>query len=269
MIVEPRFIPTLLLKDGRFVKTRRFSDPVYVGDPVNVLSIFNEFVVDEIILLDISAAETRRPYPIDLLRSYAEECFIPLAYGGGLSSIKQFGDLYHAGFEKAVVNTVLAEDPGLVELAASRFGSQAIVGSIDVRGTGDGYEVVVRGNREVVSRSPVDWARRAVDLGVGEILVTSVDREGTGDGFDLDLIGMITGAVEVPVIGHGGAGRRADLAGPVHEAAASAVAAGSLFVFQGPDRGVLINYPPRRQIEKILAAVDLDSDQAAQKVGRG
>ncbi len=254
MIVEPRFIPTLLLENERFVKTSQFSDPVYVGDPINVLSIFNEFVVDEIILLDIAAAETRRPCAIDVLRSYAEECFIPLAYGGGLTSIDQFDALYHAGFEKAVVNTVLADDPGLVEMAASRFGSQAIVGSIDVRGSGDHREVVVRGNREVVSGSPAEWARRIVDLGVGEILVTSVDREGTGNGFDLDLIEMVTSAVKVPVIGHGGARRRADLAGPVHEAGASAAAAGTLFVFQDLDRGVLINYPPRRQIEKILTS---------------
>ena len=255
-MVEPRFIPTLLLEEGRFVKTRRFSDPVYVGDPVNVLSIFNEFIVDEIIMLDILAAKTRQPHSIDLLRGYAEECFIPLAYGGGLTTVEQFSALYHAGFEKAVVNTILAEAPEVVEVAASRFGSQAIVGSIDVRRVGEGHEVVVRGNRKVVSLSVVDWARRAVDLGVGEILVTSVDREGTGDGFDLELIRTVTDAVSVPVIGHGGARRRADLAEPVHEAGASAVAAGNLFVFQGLARGVLINYPPRRQIQKLLVPGD-------------
>jgi cyclase len=256
MFVEPRFIPTLLLDSGRFVKTRRFADPVYVGDPVNVLSIFNEFIVDEIIILDITAAVSRLPESFERLRRYAEECFIPLAYGGGLTTVEQIGDLFHAGFEKAVLNTLLAEDPATVEAAANRYGSQAIVASIDVRGGEGQRQVVVRGNRKLVSDSPAAWARRAVELGAGEILITSVDREGTGSGFDLDLIGEITEAVRVPVIGHGGAGRRVDLAAPVHEAGASAVAAGTLFVFQGPGRGVLINYPPRRQIEKILNAVD-------------
>ncbi|MBR12484.1 MAG: imidazole glycerol phosphate synthase subunit HisF [Acidimicrobiaceae bacterium] len=256
MFVEPRVIPVLLLENRQLVKTRVFEDPVYVGDPVNVLSIFNEFVVDEIVLLDIVAARTRTPSSFPLLQKYAEECFIPLAYGGGLTELDQFSELYHAGYEKAVVNTLLSEDPSVVEAAASRFGSQAVVASIDVRRGGGGLEVVVRGNREVVSDSPGDWARRAVDLGVGEVLVTAVDREGTGAGFDLELISEVAEAVDVPVIGHGGGGRRAELGDPVLKAGASAVAAGTLFVFQGPDRGVLINYPPRRQIEKILMLRD-------------
>ena len=256
MLVEPRVIPVLLLENQQFVKTRAFEDPVYVGAPINVLSIFNEFVVDEIIILDIVAAHTRNTPCFQMLRKYAEECFIPLAYGGGLTEVDQFSELYHAGYEKAVVNTLLAEDPAVVEEAAARFGSQAVVASIDVRRLDGGFEVVVKGNREVVSDSPANWARRAVELGVGEVLVTSVDREGTGVGFDLELISEVAEVVDVPVIGHGGGGRRAELGGPVLEAGASAVAAGSLFVFQGPDRGVLINYPPRRQIEKILMRED-------------
>ncbi|MDG2426898.1 MAG: HisA/HisF-related TIM barrel protein [Acidimicrobiales bacterium] len=262
MFVEPRFIPALLLEDGRFVKTRQFSDPVYVGDPVNVLSIFNEFVVDEIIILDITAARTRTRQPVEALRRYAEECFIPIAYGGGLVEVDQFGECFHVGFEKAIVNTILSEAPAVVEAAASRYGSQAVVASIDVRG-GEGFrEVVVRGNSEVVSDSPAEWARRAVGLGVGEILITSVDREGTGQGFDLELIREVAEAVTVPVIGHGGAGRRMDLAGPVHDAGASATAAGTLFVFQGPAKGVLVNYPPRQQIKKILDSGRLNQPDA-------
>ena len=252
MQVEPRVIPVLLIADGRFVKTRRFGDPVYVGDPVNVLSIFNEFEVDEIITLDISAAKSRVPQPFDLLKNYAEECFIPLAYGGGLTSLEQIGDVFRAGCEKAVVNSLLADQPDIVESAANRYGSQAIVASIDVRGGRDERTVVVHGNRDAVRASPANWARRAVDLGVGEILVTAVDREGTGYGFDLELVAEVAEAVSVPVIAHGGAGRRADLAKPVLEFGASAVAAGSLFVFQGQNRGVLINYLPRSQIEALF-----------------
>ena len=256
MQVEPRVIPVLLIADGRFVKTRRFSDPVYVGDPVNVLSIFNEFVVDEIITLDIVAAKSRVPQSFDLLQHYAEECFIPLAYGGGLTSMEQIGGVFRSGYEKVVVNSLLADRPSVVESAANRYGSQAVVASIDVRGGRDARKVVIHGNSEVVADSPAGWARRAVDLGVGEILVTSVDREGTGAGFDLELVAEVAEAVSVPVIAHGGAGRRAELALPVLESGASAVAAGSLFVFQGRERGVLINYPPRSQIERLFRVAD-------------
>ena len=256
MLVEPRFIPVLLLADGRLVKTTQFSMPEYVGDPINVLSIFNEFVVDEIIILDIAAARSRQHVPFQELRLFAEECFIPLAYGGGLTTTEQMGELFDAGFEKAVVNTLLADDPAVVEAAAHRFGSQAVVASIDVRGEPGERRVVTRGGAAVVSDSPADWARRAVDLGVGEILVTSVDREGTGQGFDLPLVSEVVAAVGVPVVAHGGARRRSDLALPVIQSGASSVAAGSLFVFQGRNRGVLINYPPRVQVEKILRSTE-------------
>ena len=256
MQVEPRVIPVLLIADGRFVKTRCFSDPIYVGDPVNVLSIFNEFEVDEIITLDISAAGSRTPQPLDSLRNYAEECFIPLAYGGGLTGLEQIGKVLRSGYEKVVVNSLLADQPDIVESAADRYGSQAIVASIDIRGESEERSVVVHGNRDVVKATPANWARRAVDLGAGEILVTAVDREGTGRGFDLELVAEVAAAVSVPVIAHGGAGRRSDLAKPVFESGASAVAAGSLFVFQGQDRGVLINYPPRSQIERLFRMAD-------------
>jgi cyclase len=256
MQVEPRVIPVLLIADGRFVKTRRFSDPVYVGDPVNVLSIFNEFVVDEIITLDIVAAKSRVPQSFDLLQHYAEECFIPLAYGGGLTSMEQIGEVFRSGYEKVVVNSLLADRPGIVESATSLYGSQAVVASIDVRGGRDARKVVIHGNGDVVADSPAGWARRAVDLGVGEILVTSVDREGTGIGFDLELVAEVAEAVDVPVIAHGGAGQRTELALPVLESGASAVAAGSLFVFQSQERGVLINYPPRSQIERLFRPTD-------------
>ncbi len=256
MQVAPRVIPVLLISDGRLVKTRRFSDPVYVGDPINVLSIFNEFEVDEIIILDISAAKSRVPQATDLLWRYAEECFIPLAYGGGLTSLEQIGEVFQAGYEKVVVNSLLADQPSVIESAALRYGSQAIVASVDVRGGRGKREVVVHGNHDAVADSPTTWVRRAVDLGVGEILVTSVDREGTWAGFDLDLVEEVARAVDVPVVAHGGAGRRAELALPVLESGASSVAAGSLFVFQSHERGVLINYPPRSQIEKLFRKTD-------------
>ena len=249
---EPRIIPTLLLDRGQLVKTRRFADPVYVGDALNVLSIFNDYEVDEIVLLDIGGAHRRTSADHAELRRYAEECFIPLAYGGGLTSEKAVADILAVGYEKVVLNSVLHDDPSVVAAAADRFGAQAIVAGIDVRRTDTGTTVFVHGGRTAVSHDPAAWARQAVELGAGEILLTSIDREGTYEGFDLELVASVTSAVDVPVIAHGGAAKRKQLGDPIHEANAAAVAAGSLFVFQGQDRGVLVNYPSRIQIERLV-----------------
>lgn len=264
---EPRFIPTLLLSNGQLVKTRQFGDPVYVGDAINVLSIFNDFEVDEIVLLDIDGATRRTPADLSELRRYAEECFIPLAYGGGLTTIDQIASILGVGFEKVVLNTVVHDDPGVVAAASTRFGAQAIVVSIDVRGGADG-EVVVRSGQVGTGVDPATWAQRAVELGAGELLVTSIDREGTFAGIDLALIRQVTDAVGVPVIAHGGAEKRKTLGAPIHDANAAAVAAGSLFVFQGQDRGgVLVNYPTRRQIERLAGLDSASTTPAAMPIG--
>lgn len=252
---EPRVIPVLLLQDGKFVKTTKFSDPVYIGDPINVLSIFNDFEVDEIVLLDIRGALNRNPTPVDELKRYAEECFIPLAYGGGLTNIDQLSQIFNAGYEKAVVNTALSDNKEFIRAATKRFGSQAIVASIDVVKTTAGQRVAIHGGGVSTDCSAVDWAKRAADLGVGEILLTSVDREGTARGYDLALTKRVQDAVEIPVIAHGGASSRDDLAKPIKEAGASASAAGSLFVFRTAGQGVLINYPSRQQIRRLFSEV--------------
>ncbi len=251
MFQTPRVIPCLLLDGERLVKTQQFADPDYVGDPVNVLSIFNSFEVDEIVLLDIAAAASRESTPIARLAHYAEECYIPLAYGGGLEDLRDVEQVFGAGYEKVVLNTVVADRPDFVREAAAMFGSQAIVVGIDVREMSAGYRVFVRGGREDTGEDPVGWARRAESLGAGELLVTSIDREGSMSGYDLELVQMVAESVGVPVVAHGGAGKRKDLATPLGEAGAHAVAAGSIFVYQGRSRGVLINYPSRRQVEKL------------------
>lgn len=234
------------------VKTIQFASPMYVGDPVNVLSIFNDFEVDEIVLLDIAGARTRRPTSPATLKHLAEECFIPLAYGGGLTSVDQMEETLKVGLEKVVLNSVLADQPAVVRSAAERFGSQAVVASIDVRQLGGEERVVVHGGTTDTGSDPVSWARRAEDLGAGEILLTAVDREGLMGGYDLDLVERVAAAVDVPVIAHGGAGKRRHLAEPVRGGGAAAAAAGSLFVFQGSRRGVLINYPTRAQITALM-----------------
>lgn len=253
MTVEPRILPVLLLSGSQLVKTIRFLDPIYVGDPINVLSIFNDYEVDEIAIMDISAAQSRKPPHFENLRRFAEECFIPLAFGGALQTMAQLEQLFRIGYEKAILNTALAEDPGFVEDAVRSFGSQAIVASIDARKTSTGYIPCMRGGSQPVGVGDVlSYAKRAEQLGVGEIIITSIDREGTGEGYDLDLVRMVTSAVNVPVIAHGGAGSRRDLGRPIAEAGASASAAGSLFVFQKGRSGVLVNYPNRKQVERLI-----------------
>jgi imidazole glycerol-phosphate synthase subunit HisF len=248
----PRVIPCLLLQGSQLVKTRQFADAAYVGDPVNVLSIFNSFEVDEIVLLDIGAAGTSTPAAAADLARYAEECFIPLAYGGGLADLDAIERTFAIGYEKVVLNSILADDPEIATKAAEVYGSQAVVASIDVRGDGPGsWSVHTHGGSRDTGRDPVSWARRAEDLGVGELLITSVDREGTMAGFDLDLVEAVAAAVRVPVIAHGGAGKRKQVAEPI-AVGASAVAAGSLFVFQNHARGVLVNYPSRAQLIRLL-----------------
>lgn len=241
--LQSRVIPVLLLDGNRFVKTAGFDDPRYVGDPVNVLSIFNDLEVDEMILLDIGVARTRGPLQFDYLARLTSECFVPLAYGGGLSRRADAEALVRAGFEKVTFNTALLDDPAMVEEVVSSLGSQAVIGALDVRIVEGEYRAYGRGGTIASSLSIEDWARRASEVGVGEVLVTSIDREGTRSGIDLELVARVAHAVDVPVIAHGGAGTRAQLAEPIILAEASAVAAGTQFVMQGGRESVLINYP--------------------------
>jgi imidazoleglycerol phosphate synthase cyclase subunit len=260
--VYPRLVPALLLSEGRLVKTRQFADPTYVGDPVNVLSIFNDFEVDEIVLLDISSARLRQPTDLALLGRLATECFIPLAYGGGVTDVEQARAIVRAGFEKVVVNTALVEQPEAVTAIVAALGSQAVVGSVDVRRTAVGFEVFTRSGTVATGMDVETWARKAVAAGVGEILVTSIDREGTRTGLDVEAVKHVTSCVDVPVIAHGGAGSRSDLVAPVRDAGASAVAAGSLFVYQGGRESVLINYPTRPEIGRLFAGAGITGSGA-------
>ena len=255
MHIYPRVIPVLLLSDGRLVKTQGFADPVYVGDPVNVLSIFNDFEVDEIILLDIGAAHSREPAPLELLHKLATECFIPLAYGGAVHTSEQARRIVAAGFEKVVVNTALVENPDEIRKMVNVLGSQAVVASADVRATEHGYEVWTHGGSVASGLDVTTWARHAQDCGVGEIMITSIDREGSRIGYDTALVEHVAATVAVPVIAHGGAKNRADLAEVVRTSGASAAAAGSQFVFQNGRESVLINYPSRTEIGQLFASL--------------
>lgn len=245
-----RVIPILLLRGRGLVKTVRFKDPTYVGDPINAIRIFNEKEVDELIFLDIEATIRGRPPDLDILASVASECFMPLCYGGGVTSLHQIESILKVGVEKVALNSSLAESPELIREAARIHGSSTIVGSIDYRRSLLGKAVVhVRSGTKSAGMSLRDAARRAEDLGVGEILLTAIDREGTLSGYDLESIASVAESVTVPVIANGGARGLEDFKAAITRAGASAVAAGSVFVFVGRHRAVLITYPSQADLQ--------------------
>lgn len=249
----PRIIPALLFEDGGMVKTNRFGKRVYLGDPVNVINLFNRFEVDEIVLLDIGASKNGREPDHNLIEQLAEECWVPLTYGGGISSLSEIEKIIRAGVEKVAIGTAAAENLSFVTEAAKEFGTQCIVGSVDAkRKFLGGYTTKYCSGTKSLNVTPAERAKQFEDAGAGEIMLQAIDRDGTMTGYDLNLIESVTDAVDLPVVACGGASRRDDLALPIKEAGASASAAGSLFVFSGLERGVLINFPDRDYLEDLL-----------------
>jgi cyclase len=248
-MLRARVIPCLLLSRSGLVKTRQFSNAKYVGDPINAVKIFNDKEVDELMVLDITATEEKRPPNFSLIQEMASECFMPLAYGGALGNVEDARRMLKLGVEKVVFNTAALRDADVLREASREFGAQAVVASIDVRRKIFGrYEVVADRARKGTGFDPVVFAKQLEDLGVGEILLTSVDREGTQKGYDLDLIHRVTSSVSVPVVANGGAGSVADFGAAIVQGGASAVAAGAMFVFHGPHRAVLITYPSQAEL---------------------
>jgi cyclase len=242
----------LLLRGTGLVKTIRFSRAQYVGDVLNAVRIFNEKEVDEIIVLDVDAHAGPGRINWELVPKLASECFMPVCYGGGVTAVDEFKRLYGCGVEKVAVNTAALDDLGLVEAAAREFGSQSVVVGIDVlRTLLGGAAVVSHGGSKKRRRDVVAYASEVARAGAGEILLTAVDRDGTQQGYDLELVRSVAGAVRIPVIACGGAGRLSDFKAAV-DAGASAVAAGSMFVLHGPHRAVLITYPERQDLESCL-----------------
>ena len=239
-----RIIPCLLLRGHGLVKTRKFSDPVYLGDPVNVVRIFNEKEVDELVILDIDASKEGREPDYEVIAEIAGECFMPIAYGGGIRTLDQARRLIRCGVEKIVINTAATESYGVIREISEVFGSQAVVGAIDVKRTLlGGYRVVAKSASVEMKLSLDEHVQKLVTTGAGEIFLNSVDRDGSMGGYDLTLIRRVSQQTSVPVIACGGAGTVEHLAAAIHEGGASAVAAGSMFVFHGRLRAVLINYP--------------------------
>jgi cyclase len=246
-----RVIPCLLLHKGGLVKSVKFKDYKYVGDPINAVKIFNEKEADEIAIIDIGATVEKREPNFNLISEIVSEAFMPVAYGGGVTTIDQFGKLYTIGVEKIIVNKLAHTEPLIISEAAKRYGSQSVVVSVDVKKSlFKGYRVYTDNGRRETDLKPSAFAKQIQDLGAGEILLNAIERDGTYKGYDVDLITMVSNAVNIPVIASGGASTVHDFK-KAQEHGASAVAAGSMFVFKRPHQAVLISYPTQKELNEI------------------
>ncbi len=247
-----RVIPVLLIHKGGLVKSVRFKNYIYVGDPINAVKIFNEKEIDEIVILDIDALAMKRTPNMRMVKEIAGEAFIPLAYGGGITHIDQIKELFYLGVEKVIMNNSAVNNPKLISEAAGLVGSQSVVVSIDVKKNLFGqYKVYTKNGSINTNLDPVSFAQKVQNEGAGEIFINSIDRDGTYGGYDLALVEKVSKSLTIPLIACGGASGVDDFF-PAIKGGASAVAAGSLFVFQRPHQAVLISYPSQEELTQKL-----------------
>lgn len=251
-MISTRIIPILLLKGEGLVKTICFKDPTYIGDPINAVRIFNEKEVDEIVILDIAATKENRNPKYEWIKDIVSESFMPLAYGGGIKNLEQIKQLFDIGIEKVILNSALS-NLELINKASDIYGNQSIVASIDVKKTlfGD-YQIYTYSGTKREKYNLMCFVKKIVDAGIGEIIIQSINREGTMKGYDLELLKKVSNSVNVPVVASGGAGSLNDFKDAIQKGNATAVAAGSLFVYKGIHKAVLINYPNSITIKNIF-----------------
>ena len=241
--MRARVIPALCLLDGALVKTKKFKSPAYIGDPVNTVRIFNELEIDEICLLGIRATLQKKDPDYTLLKSIAGECFMPVSYGGGIDSPDKAKLVFQCGVEKIIIGTAALQNPAFIKQLSKQYGSQAVVAAIDIKKTILGSNKVFTHSGTInTGKNAVAWAVEMEGQGAGEILLTSITNEGTWNGYNKEMIQEVSEAVSIPVIAHGGAGSVTNI-GEALKSGASAVAAGSLFIYQKRDSGILINFP--------------------------
>lgn len=247
-----RVIPVLLLQQRGLYKTVKFSRPAYIGDPVNAVKIFNEKEVDEILVLDIHASRHHGLPDYSKIEEIAGEAFMPMGYGGGIRSVEDIRRTIFCGYEKVVLNSAAAQNPDLVKEGAALLGSQSIVVCIDYKKNWLGRpRVYAHGGTQDIGKHPADFARNMEDLGAGEIILQSMDRDGTFTGYDLEMIHQVSSSVTIPLVACGGASSIDDFVFAI-QAGASAIAAGSMFVYRSTMRGVLLNYPSSEELANKL-----------------
>ena len=245
-MIEKRIIPCLQLNNSSLVKTIKFKKINYIGDPINTIRIFNEIGVDEISFIDIRATINKTPPNYDILQEIANECFVPLSYGGGISNLDQVKKILNIGFEKVILNSITFSNPEIVTEIAKSTGSQSLICSIDLKKNFFGkYFVYSHSGKRKQPFKPIDWSKKMEDLGAGELLITIIDREGTWNGFDNEIFQNISNSVSIPVIAHGGGGSVNHVLDLKENTNVSAIALGSLLVFQSKGMGVLVNFPEK------------------------
>lgn len=250
---RPRVIPVLLLKNLGLVKSIRFKDYRYIGDPINAVKLFNDLKADELAFLDIFASKEKRLISLDFVKNVGDEANMPFAVGGGIRTIEDIRNILKAGAEKIIMNSYAAENPDFIRNAAEEFGSSTIAVCIDVKKKLLGkHTTYIYNGSKAITYSPVDFARLMEDKGAGEIIVNSIDHDGRMEGYDIEILRNISKNVTVPVIALGGAGKLSDFKAVVQEGHVSAVAAGSMFVYHGPRKAVLVNYPQPDELNNIF-----------------
>lgn len=252
-MLKHRVIPCLLLRNGGLVKTLKFSDAKYVGDPINAIRIFNDKEVDELMVLDITASKEKKEPNYALIEQFASECFMPLSYGGGIKTMEQAQRLFNSGIEKICLQTSVLDDLSLVKNLSDKWGSSSILVSIDVRKNWMGHpKLYSAATGKTLDKKWSDFMLDAVKAGAGEIVLNAVDKDGTMKGMDTEMIKEAAKILSVPLVAVGGAGSLADIKAAV-DAGANAVSAGAFFVFQGPHRAVLITYPKYNELVQLLS----------------
>lgn len=248
-------MPCLLLRSQGLVKTCKFKNQQYIGDPINAVRIFNQKEVDELVIFDIDATTQNKSINYTMIEKITTECFMPLCYGGGVRTLEDFKKLFYIGVEKVSVSSLLFERPDIVKSAIEIYGAQSIVTTLDVRRTHfrKKYFIYTHSGKKKTGYNLTDAVNIACEVGVGEIILNSIDRDGTWQGFDLELVKSVTNLVNVPVVALGGAGQLNHIAEVVKYAHASAVGIGSMAVFQAKDMGVLIRFPKTAELEALLA----------------
>jgi len=250
---RPRIIPVLLLKNLGLVKSIKFKNHRYIGDPINAVKIFNDKKADELVFLDINASKENRLISLEFVNKVGDEANMPFAVGGGIKNIQEIRSILERGAEKIIIGTAAYMNPVFIKEAVDAFGSSTIVVCLDVKKNYFGkYQLVYKNGTKKVKEDVVEFAQKMTEYGAGEILIQSVDRDGTYEGYDIELIKLVSRTVTIPVVALGGAAGYSDFSLAVKEGNASAVASGSLFVYHGPRRAVLISFPNNHEIKNIF-----------------
>lgn len=256
-MLSTRVIPTLLIKGEGLYKSVKFKDYRYIGDPINAIKIFNEKEVDEIVVVDVEASKQGKEPNYGLIEKMANQAFMPLGYGGGINSVEQARRILALGVEKIILNSALFSSKELITEIANEVGAQSVVACLDVKKNIWGnYECFAFSGKRSFKRKPHDLAKEFETLGAGEIIINSIDRDGTFEGYDLKLIKSVSQVTNVPLVALGGARDLRDFSEAINQGGASAVAAGSMFVFHGKHRAVLITYPEIEQLEELFKTND-------------